>query len=102
MTFIDRDYIARQREWSHRTFGPGHRTQGIVEHIGKELQEIGWSPYDIMEWVDVIILALDGAWRSGYEPEEILSALHEKQAINFARQWPDWRGNEDRAIEHIR
>lgn len=102
MNAIDRNYIAVQREWSRRTFGPGSRTPGILSHIAKELVEIADSPYDVMEWVDVIILALDGAWRAGHDPEEILAALHRKQVINFERTWPDWRGNDGRAIEHIR
>jgi hypothetical protein len=96
------DYISRQREWSRVTFGPGSRTEGIIEHIRKELTEVEASPYDVMEWVDLIILALDGAWRAGYEPEQILDALKRKQGINFIRKWPDWRGNDGRAIEHIR
>jgi len=39
----------------------------------------------------VVILALDGAWRSGATPEQIIGALVAKQTKNEGRQWPDWR-----------
>jgi len=37
---IDAAHLARQREWSTRTFGPGPRTKGVIDHIRKELHEI--------------------------------------------------------------
>lgn len=94
-------YITSQLIWSRRTFGDGRRTEGICKHIEKELQEIRQDPTDIMEWVDVIILALDGAWRHGHSPEAIASALEAKQRINFGRDWPT-PGPEDQPIEHVR
>jgi len=100
---IDVDHLNRQREWSKQTFGPGRRTQGILDHIRKELQEIEAVPDDITEWVDVIILAFDGAWRHGWTPEQIITAVRMKQAKNESRSWPDWReSTEDDPIEHIR
>jgi len=100
---IDEEHLARQREWSRRTFGPGRRTLGLLDHIRKELAEIEGDPLDVGEWVDVIILAFDGAWRAGWEPQEIIAAVKAKQARNEARVWPDWRGaSEDVAIEHDR
>lgn len=99
---IDVGHISRQREWSTRTFGPGSRTRGITNHIREELVEIEADPTDLVEWVDVIILAIDGAWRSGHEPQEILDALKAKQAVNEARDWPDWRGlTQDDPINHL-
>lgn len=96
-------HLKRQREWSAHTFGPGNRTAGVIDHIRKELKEIEESPLDLSEWIDVAILAFDGAWRAGYSPEEIASALVAKQAKNEARTWPDWRTMpEDKAIEHNR
>lgn len=94
----------RQLLFSKRTFGPGERTRGIVDHISNELLEIMQSKgKDLMEWIDVIILALDGAWREGFKPDEIARALHEKQTVNEGRKWPDWRKcDKSRAIEHIR
>lgn len=82
------DYVNRQREWSERTFGRGARVNGITRHIEKELGEIRADPNDLSEWVDVVILALDGAWRAGYSPTDIATALERKQAVNFSRQWP--------------
>lgn len=100
---IDEAHLARQREWSTQTFGPGRRTLGVLDHIRKELSEIEADPLDVGEWVDVIILAFDGAWRAGWEPAEIIAAIKAKQARNEARTWPDWRGlTEDVAIEHDR
>lgn len=100
---IDADHLAHQREWSRATFGPGRRTLGVLDHIRKELAEIEADPTDLNEWVDVIILAFDGAWRAGWKPQEIIDAIATKQAKNEARTWPDWRTMpKDAAIEHDR
>jgi hypothetical protein len=96
-------HLQRQREFSERTFGPGLRTHGVLDHIRKELNEIERNPTDLDEWVDVIILSCDGAWRAGYSPEQIAAALSAKLAKNEKRKWPDWRSADDnKAIEHIR
>ncbi|PZU83957.1 MAG: hypothetical protein DI527_23405 [Chelatococcus sp.] len=96
-------HLARQRDFSIETFGPGPRTKGVIDHIRKELTEIEADPSDIEEWVDVIILAFDGAWRAGWEPHKIVEAIVAKQAKNEARQWPDWRtADPDKAIKHVR
>lgn len=100
---IDAEHIAVQKAFSERTFGPGPRTKGVIDHIRKELVEIEADPTDLGEWVDVIILALDGAWRCGATPQQILDAVAAKQAKNRRRVWPDWRtADPDRAIEHDR
>lgn len=100
---ITPDDLRQQRLWSERTFGPGFRTQGIIKHIKKELIEIENDPEDLSEWIDVIILALDGAWRAGYEPLQIIDMFKMKQQRNRSRQWPDWRQfSQDEAIEHVR
>lgn len=100
---IDAAHLARQRAFSERTFGPGRRTHGVIDHIRKELLEIEADPIDLGEWVDVAILAFDGAWRAGHEPQEIVDAIVAKQARNEARTWPDWRtADPDKAIEHHR
>ena len=99
---IDAEHLSNQRAWSTETFGPGDRLLGVLDHIRKELVEIEADPADVFEWVDVIILAFDGAWRAGWEPQQIIDAIKAKQAKNEARTWPDWRGmSEDEAIEHI-
>ena len=96
-------HIHRARAFSEKAFGPASRPHGIVEHIRKELCEIEMNPLDLEEWIDVMILAIDGAWRAGYEPEEIVAALAAKQTKNEARKWPDWRTVPEGApIEHDR
>lgn len=96
-------HIYRQRAFSRATFGPGARTAGVCDHIRKELHEIEKDPYDLHEWVDVILLALDGAWRCGASPEAIANAIASKQDQNEKRNWPDWRTQPlDKAIEHVK
>ncbi|MFY1686471.1 dATP/dGTP pyrophosphohydrolase domain-containing protein [Plantactinospora sp. WMMB782] len=100
---VDAAHLARQRAFSERTFGPGPRTVGVLDHIRKELAEIEADPTDVGEWVDVLILAFDGAWRAGYEPQQIIDAIVAKQTRNESRTWPDWRtADPNRAIEHDR
>lgn len=95
--------LARQRAFSERTFGPGPRTAGVLDHIRKELLEIERDPDDLLEWVDLLLLAFDGALRRGYAPRRILAAYREKLAANEHRGWPDWRkADPEKAIEHIR
>ena len=114
-------HLERQRRWSERTFGPGDRTAGVVDHMHKELAEVlqarrdyednvsgqgqsGADPRDVLpEWIDLVILALDGAWRAGASPREIIAALVAKQDRNEGRKWPDWRtADPNKAIEHDR
>lgn len=92
--------LHRQVAFSSRTFGPGPRALGIVDHIRKELREIEAAPGDLEEWIDVALLALDGAWRSGASPEAVCRALVAKLAKNEQRAWPA-PGAQDQAIEHI-
>jgi hypothetical protein len=100
---IDAAHIDRQRAFSRNTFGPGLRTEGVSDHIRKELDEIAADPTDLHEWVDVIILALDGAWRTGASSQKIIDAIIAKQIKNEARSWPDWRTMDtNKAIEHHR
>jgi hypothetical protein len=97
-------HLYRQKAHSEKTFGPGDRTKGILDHIRKELKEIeDVNGQDLEEWIDVIILACDAAWRSGHSPEEIVAKLQYKQTKNENREWPDWRTQPiDKAIEHVR
>lgn len=96
-------HLARQIKFSHKTFGPGTRIKGVCDHIRKELVEVENSDGQLEEWIDIIILAFDGAWRSGATPKQIINALEAKQTKNEGRKWPDWRtANPDKAIEHDR
>jgi hypothetical protein len=95
------EYLRDQMEWSRRTFGEAKRTLRICDHISKELKEIQDNPEDFQEWIDVIILAMDGFWRHGGSPGRLMQMLRHKQSKNFARRWlvPT---NEDVAVEHDR
>jgi hypothetical protein len=107
-------HLLRQMAWSHATFGPGERTAGVIDHIRKELKEVEMANGESSEWVDVVILALDGLTRrlafcNGYraDPQRVaLTAVNMivgKQSRNEARVWPDWRtADPNRAIEHVK
>ena len=100
-------YLKRQKEFSERTFGPmdsgEQRFDAIIDHIEKELAEVKQLPIDVFEWMDVVILAFDGALRAGWTPEQVASALKEKLRTNELRKWPDWRtADPGKAIEHIK
>lgn len=102
-TFDLISHLTRQIAFSEKTFGPASRKHGVVDHIRSELEEIEENPSDLSEWIDVIILGFDGAWRAGHSAEEIVNALVAKQTKNENRNWPDWRTAEDgKAIEHIK
>lgn len=110
--------LQRQIEFSSRTFGTGARTEGVLDHIGKELIEVMDSPtHDerVKEWVDLVILAQDGLLREikygqGDPPldDEMVAikaviALDAKQTVNEGRKWPDWRtADPNKAIEHVK
>lgn len=87
--------------WSLRTFGPGDRYTGVVAHIRRELVEIERDPSSVEEWVDVVMLAMDGAWRSaGADGATFWRAFAAKASKNEARKWapPDAEG----VVEHVR
>lgn len=99
---IEADDLDEQREWSDATFGPGARTAGVLDHLKKELHEVEAKPDDLEEWIDLIVLAVDGATRQGYSGIEVIEAYHKKMAKNRRRTWPDWRTcDPDKAIEHV-
>lgn len=112
-----KQHLLRQMAFSHATYGPGDRAQGVIDHIRKELVEVEGTTSGTdaaEEWVDVVILALDGLTRSlafmygrRENPEAVAaracSMILSKQANNEARVWPDWRTAEPgKAIEHDR
>lgn len=104
-------HLVRQIQFSLKMFGPGPRLGGIISHIEKELLELRDEGGPLSEWVDVIILGFDGAWRSLGLPGDkvvdvamaVINAIVEKQDRNERRAWPDWRGTtQEAAIEHVR
>lgn len=111
-------FLRHQIAWSVNRFGHGRRTEGICKHIEKELAEVRANPADIKEWIDIAILALDGAWRCVWYTGESLNryglvnqeslakytvtALEDKSRENwFERKWPE-PGQESEPVEHIR
>lgn len=97
--------IERQIDFSVKTFGPpNNNTWGILDHICKEIDEVAASSGNaIEEWIDIVILALDGAWRAGFAADKIVDALIGKIELNEQRKWPDYRTAEPgKAIEHIK
>ncbi len=101
------EYIKKQKRFGLKTFGPGVGTSdfdaGLIDHIESELTEIKESPGDLEEWIDVIILALEGCWRNGHNPKQIVECLEYKQQKNIHRKWPDWKTAEPgKAIFHIK
>ena len=107
-------HLKRQMAFSHATFGPGERMQGVIDHIRKELIEVEEANGESSEWVDVVILALDGltrrlAYVNGNRRDAKLVAeiachmIEGKQTCNEERVWPDWRSSEpNKAITHIK
>ena len=98
-------HLRRHRDFSMRTFGPPspQRQLGVIDHLRKEIVEVEKEPYKLEEWIDVIILGIDGAWRAGHSPEEIAAGLLAKQLKNERRKWPNWWDVEPgKAIEHVR
>ncbi|MBO9398774.1 DUF550 domain-containing protein [Shimia sp. R9_2] len=115
------EYLARQVAVSRCNFGPYERTEGVIDHIKKELKEVQAEDYPegrMKEWVDVAILALDGLTRStrsyldsvapGATADEVADVavkqiLKKQRGKNELRDWPDWRtADPNKAIEHVR
>jgi Protein of unknown function (DUF550) len=96
--------LNRARAWSFDTFGPGNRRKGVLAHIRKEVAEVEKSDgNDLEEWIDIVILAFDGAWRAGFTSHQIAAMWEAKQTKNEKRVWPDWRKmSADAPIEHVR
>lgn len=95
-------YVERQKEWSEKTFGPGPRTEGVLKHIEKEIAEVRAAPSDMDEWLDIVMLALDGAWRAGHSTKDICDGLERLQMRNmYRRNWPP-PAPPDQPNEHIR
>lgn len=87
--------------WSLATFGTGKRTSAVLQHIRRELAEVEREPDELSEWVDVILLAFNGAMRRGATPRQVCAALVAKHLINQDRLWPA-TGADDEVMEHIR
>lgn len=94
-----RKFIEDYGVFSDKAFGVGKRSVGITEHLKKEINELELDPNDPFEWVDVILLGMDGLRRLGYTPEQITNFLEEKFNINKKRIWPSSK-DENLALTH--
>lgn len=102
-TFIAGSFLDLVRAWNLKAFGPGTRTEGTLDHIRKELNEIEADPNDPEEWVDVVLLALNGLMRLDYTGDQILDLIDAKIRKNVERTWPDWeKADPNKAIEHVK
>jgi hypothetical protein len=105
-------HLENQIIFSRNTFGPGTNTERLLNHLKNEIEETLNSHGDSSEWVDILILALDGLTRQiafvdGYDPaknaQRACEILQQKQRINENRKWPDWRTTAPSApIEHLK
>lgn len=120
-------HLIRQMVFSKATFGLGPRTNGVLNHIEKEIVEVrkelkkmedrdptSSGQHSLSdEWVDLVILSLDGLSRSVWATYPHLKAheiapmvielIESKQGKNELRDWPDWRtADPEKAIEHVR
>jgi hypothetical protein len=81
MSLTFSQHLAQQRAFSEATFGPGQRSLGVIAHIRKELDEIEADPSDVVEWVDIMLLSLDGTWRAGHDTDATWAALQSSQVL---------------------
>lgn len=86
-----REYVNRHFNWSFRTFGTAPNTESICTHIQKEVEEVRKNPNDLEEWIDIIILGLDGALRcqgmGKLVADDLVDALEAKLQKNIQRKW---------------
>lgn len=99
---IDKYFIDDKYKWSCKTFGSAKRVRGLVKHIRSELKEVLAKPSDIYEWVDIVLLALDGMSRQGFSGEEIIAAIIDKQDINTKRTWSVTQPTADQPSFHVK
>lgn len=109
-------FLRNQQKWSTETFGPytEARTQGILDHARKEIEEIAAEPNDVEEWIDLMILAIDGALAAAtlrypaghYQAEKAVDLVEwtrdQKMEKNIRRNWPAQADQvPGLAVEHI-
>lgn len=95
--------LKRQFEFSQRVFGAGPKTEQILRHISRQSVDTIARGNPTEEWVDIMILAMDGALRSGSTPYEIAGLLEYKMTVNEAREWPKLEDQVmDEPVHHIK
>ena len=85
------DYLLRHIEWGWHTFGTpadGRGPLGPLDHALKEVEEIAADPTDIVEWIDAIILTIDGYFRADGEAEVLkLERVAYLASVEY-QSWP--------------
>jgi hypothetical protein len=76
MSFDLTSHLVHQAAWSELTFGPARGGLGCVNHIAKEVVEVRAKPDDLEEWIDIVILAFDGLWRTDDRTPAVLAAVY--------------------------
>lgn len=96
-------FLNRQRRWSNNTFGRTTdiyaRAAATIEHIESEVIEVKADPTSLEEWIDLTILSMEGAMRSGHTPHQVCMELERKFAKNQTRVWA--KSEEGRATYHL-
>jgi len=78
-------YLRDLRHWSHKTFGPNPRPHGLLSYFRKENNAETEGDRTLLSlWIDMVIVGLDGAWRTGAEPETIIWHLIDRASKNYA------------------
>jgi hypothetical protein len=84
-------YLLRHIEWGWLTFGTpeeGRGPRGPLDHALKEVAEIEASPKDIVEWIDAIILTIDGYFRAKGDPDVLKLNRIQYLATVEHQSWP--------------
>lgn len=63
------------------TPAPGTLRQGHIFHAREVLADAELHPTDILNWINLALLALDAALRTDHAPEEIASAFEYKLSM---------------------
>ena len=76
-----------QVEWAAEQFGTSFGPEPPLIHLHEESQEILESPYDPLEYADIMLLLMDAWHRTGGTVDELLDAVNKKIQINKSRNW---------------
>ena len=98
--FDFKEFIERKMVWSFNTFGD-QKVCGVIDHIRDELLEVEENPADIEEWVDVLLLTIDGVVRAGFSADDIINELERKHKVNMSRRWEGIEKGTS-AIKHVK
>lgn len=91
--FDFKTFVEKKMAHSYATW-PEQSLKGVLAHARKECDEIEQeinNPdglVDASEWVDLLLLSIDGAIRSGLSSSDLIRELERKHQINTLRKWP--------------